>query len=175
MSGMGKPRGGRTVKRILTALAWCAFLVSIPSPAFAVARQVNVMVNVAQILNVAYTGSSLILFNVNRCDLSAGSKTILDQGDINWCSNVTPWVIRVQRTGWHTPNKSVDPGLSLQVKYGAGSAGNWVTVNTYPTSWINGSGCGTGTFQGVDWKIKGLTSKMHTGMYWCTVTITIIG
>ena len=175
MSSMGKHRGGWTVKRFLTAFVWCAFLISIPSPAFAVAQQVNVTVNVPQILKVAYTGSSLILFNVNSCDLSSGSKTLLDQGNLNWCSNVAPWIMKVQRTGWQTPNKSPDPGLSLQVKYGPGSTGSWVTVNTCATAWITGSKPGTGAFQGVDWKIKGLTSKMKPGMYYCTVTISILG
>jgi hypothetical protein len=174
---MGKPLGGWTVKRFLTALAWCAFLVSFPSPAFALTRevQVNVTVNVAQILEVAYTGSSLVLFNVDSCDLGAGSKTSLDQGDVNWYSNAAPWIIKVQRTEWDTPNKSADPGLILQVKYGPGSTGNWVTVNTYPTAWINGATPGNGTFEGVDWEIEGLSFLMPPGAYYCTVTISIIG
>ena len=167
---------GHIVKRLLLALLACALFIIIPTPAFADAQDTaNVTVSISQILNVAYTGSSVIQFNVKSCDLDAGSKTILDQGNINWCSNVAPWIIKVQRTGWHTPNKTTDPGLILQVKYGSGSSGNWVTINTNATVWINGAGPGTGTFQGVDWKIKGLKKNMKTGLYWCTVTITITG
>ena len=160
--------------RFLMALAWLALLVSFPSPAFAVTKQVDIMVDVAGFLNIAYTGPSLILFDVNPGDLSAGSKTLLDQGDLNSCSNTAPWIIRVQRTEWHTPNGTPDPGLTLQVKYGPGSTGNWVTVSTYPTAWISGSTIGHSTFQGVDWKIEGLNPQMHLGMYYCTVTISMI-
>jgi hypothetical protein len=172
---MGKHRGECTARRLLMAFVWCAFVVSFPAPAFAITKQVYINVNVEGFLDVAYTGPSLILFDVNSGDLSAGSKALLDQGDLNSCSNTAPWIIRVQRTEWHTPNQSVDPGLILQVKYGPGSTGDWVTVNKSPTAWISGSTIGHSTFQGVDWMINGLNTGMNPGMYYCTVTISIIG
>ena len=175
MVEMVESRGGWVGIRLLMTLASCAMLLSMPFPAFAVAQQVQVTVNVPQILDVEYTGSSTITFNVTCCDLKAGSKTILDQGDVNWCSNVAPWVITVQRSVWHTPNRTVDPGLILKVRYGSGGDSDWVTVHTDQTSWIDGSEAGTGTFEGIDWKIKGLNCRMRPGTYWCEVMFTIVG
>jgi len=60
------------------------------------------------------------------------------------------------------------------MKFGAGNNGNWVTVNTYPASSIFGTTIGTGAFQGIDWKVKGLLPEMGPGKYLCTVIITMI-
>jgi len=77
--------------------------------------------------------------------------------------------------GMEHSKQGPDPGLNLLIRYGMGTGGNWVTVNTKPTVCINGSKIGAGTFQGVDWEITGLDRRMREGFYFCTIIFSISG
>jgi len=152
---------------------------SVQSPAYAIDEQVEVSVSIEPILIVEYTGDPNIYFEIDAGDLDEGSEGQVNLGNINWWSNVAPWKILIERTEWDTNDGDEDLEFWLQVKYGPPDNDDWTTVpvNTDPGApavWINGSTAGSGTYWGVDWKIKDLTWDMEPGTYWCTVTISIV-
>ena len=69
--------------------------------------------------------------------------------------------------------------IILQIKYGPPDNDNWYTVYTHTTDWIEGDSPGSGTFKGVDWKVKQIgwdddPGPPPPGTYECTVTFTIV-
>jgi len=165
--------------RLAVSLILSACIVLISLPAYAESSDVEVTVAIEQILEVEYTGSPNIYFYIDENDLNEGSEGQVNLGDINWWSNVPTWEIRIERTEWYTNDGDPNLELWLQVKYGPPDNDNWITVpvntdDNAPAVWIEGSGVGTGTFEGIDWKIKELTWDMQPGTYWCTVTISIV-
>lgn len=162
---------------ITLLLTTVIFLLSAPAHAD-IKDTVRIVVSVAGFLEVEYTGDPIIYFDVDEDDLNKGSKVRENLGDLNWGANVPQWKITVARTEWDTENGDPDQEFWLQAKYGPSDNNDWVTVPLYtepdaPATWIEGSGVGSGTYEGVDWKINDLDPDMEPGMYWCTVIIAI--
>ena len=160
-------------RTLLIAIIPCAFFISLPFPTQAVTQDIDVKICIERILDVQYTGETEITFNLAQRDINEGSMGMMDQGDLNWCTNTAPWIISVERTEWRTLDGSPAPDLWLQVKYDLPNDSGWLTVNIFPTPWIYGASMGRGTFQGVDWKIKDLSRRLPPASYSCTVTIMI--
>ena len=165
--------------RVVTALLACPALFAGAIPAFAASDSVEVTVTVGQCLTLDYTGPDVIVFEIRLPDLRTGSKGKMDQGDLLWCSNTAPWYITVERTEWDTDDGDPDLELWLQVKCGPPNNTPWVTVPaetdpSAPAVWLEGDSTGSGTYVGVDWKVRGLTRDMMPGTYWCTVMISIV-
>ena len=88
-----------------------------------------------------------------------------------------PWCIK--RARW-------DGDIHLQIKKGPDENTDWHSITTTETVWLTsgdtgGSGIGSGTFDGVDWKIKQIGwndpapyGYLPPGTYECTVTMTIV-
>jgi len=165
--------------RLVVSFALTACIILSSLPASAATADVDVTITVGQIVQVEYTGDPTIYFDIDQNDINEGSEGQVNLGDINWWSNVPTWEILIERTYWDTNDGDPNLEFHLQVKYGPPDNDNWVTVPvvTYPDPpavWIEGSGVGTGTYEGIDWKIKDLTWDMQPGTYWCTVTISIV-
>ena len=174
---MNKPEVGK-LRRMVALLGVEIVPLLFALPAYAV-TDVQVAVTIAEILEVEYTGDPVITFTIGCGDIQHGSKVMRDQGDVNWWSNTAPWKIMIERTEWDTDDGDPDLELWLQVKYGPPVNAPWTTVPVEtdpnaPAVWIEGDEAGSGTYVGVDWKVKGLNWGMQPGTYWCTVTISIV-
>jgi hypothetical protein len=164
--------------KLLMALIACALLVAFPFPAFAVTDTAQITVTVGPCLQVEYTGPDPIVFHVTKKELDEGSMQI-HGGDLNWWANVAPWNIMIERTLWDTVDGDQNLELWLEAHYGPPPPPpppppDFIEVTTTAKIWIHGTETGSGTFVGVDWKIKKLNWGMQPGTYWCTVTISIV-
>jgi hypothetical protein len=165
--------------RLVVALLLCGLAAATPMPALAEGADVGVSVAIPQAVELDYTGSDVIEFVLTLRDLAAGSKGQMNQGDLLWWSNTAPWYITIERTEWDSEDGDPDLELWLQVKCGPPHNTPWVTVPVEtdpdaPAVWLEGDSTGSGTYEGVDWKVKDLTKDMQPGTYWCTVTISIV-
>lgn len=157
-----------------------ALIICIPLPAFADSAEVDVTVTVPQTLCVFYTGGDVI-FNLDCYDLHIeGSKGIVDQGDIIWCSSIAPWQVWVWRDPWYTVDGDQDLEFWLRIKWGPPQNDRWYTVGLYSEidpedPWLFGDSEGSGTYEGVDWKLKNLSWDMQPGTYTTTVYFLIEG
>lgn len=176
------------------ALVSCLALLLLPlccSRAYATDADsdVEVTVSIPQILQLVYTGDSDLEFVVTLEDIEEGSKGLVNQGDLKWWANCAPWDVTVQRTEWEQTAGSGWPGppdrdIHLQIKQGPPDNTKWLDVTTTETVWPELSGntsTGSGTFPGVDWKIKQIgwddappNGFLPPGTYECTVTIAIV-
>lgn len=162
------------LKIALPAAALMVALVCAAAPASEETDSVEVTVTIGQILIVEYTGDPDVTFTLTAADLNEGSKQLPNQGNVNWWSNVAPWNIWIERTHW-TP--AVD--IELQIKYGppppppGQEHDNFQTIYTYPTIWVSGNSVGSGTYEGIDWKVRNFGWETAPGTYTCTVTFSI--
>lgn len=158
---------------------------------------VTVTVTVEKVIAVEYTGPDPVSFTITGDDLDHGSKALINQGDLNWWANAAPWTIYVKRTHWDLEDYGANGGVDLEVKYGPpdyddgqfwqlvdcethhGSSDHegdpW--VEPYGFKWVaspdgDDDGIGSGTFQGVDWKVKHLDWTVPPGTYSTMVTFT---
>ncbi len=162
------------LKIALLAAAASTALLCAPGFCTEESDSVEVTVTIAQIMIVEYTGDPNVTFTLSAADLNEGSKQLPNQGEINWWTNVAPWEIWIERTEW-TP--AVD--IELQIKYGppppppGQEHDNFQTIYTYPTVWVTGESTGSGTYEGIDWKVRNFGWDTQPGTYTCTVTFSI--
>lgn len=166
--------------------AMAAFVLLVFFPLLALAAvsddELDITVTLGQIYAIEYTGGPVVQFVIECGDLEEGSMSIIDDGDINWWAGNYPWKITIERTLWDTDDGDQYLEFWLRVKSGPPDNGDWTTVPVYtdpsaPADWIFsedlGLQDGSGTIEGIDWKIKELNWQMQPGFYWCTVTMTI--
>jgi hypothetical protein len=159
---------------LLLVILSCGMILAAPKPAFADIQDVVVTVTVPQCLAVNYTGGDVI-FNLTPEDIEHGSVQLVNQGNLEWYSNVPDWDIYIVRTEWDTVNGDPNLELWLEIRYGPPPAPPiWVQITTTPGKWIDGGGIGSGQFCGIDWHLKKLNMQMQPGTYTCTVTWTIV-
>lgn len=141
---------------------------------------VSVEVIAETVTVVEFDGSSDLIFTLTAGDIHSGTKTIYNQGDLDWASN-SPWTVVVQRSSWKrappgNPNKwNPSPyDLHLQLKAGPPNETSWKSVYQYPTDWESGAVGGSGTFFGLDWRVIGMgPGNPVPGHYKCTISFTV--
>jgi hypothetical protein len=150
-------------------------------------EQSTLNVTVPVVLSVTYTGNLQLVFVVTTGDISAGYKILTDHGNLNWMANKQPWVISVKRGVW---TRDGDGGWNkdprLYVRTDKPGSTDWFEVQQYFQEWLHGTTRGTGSYNGVDWKLKiprkedgddhdhgQGNDKFQTGTYRNTVTFTM--
>ncbi len=127
-------------------------------------------------------------FIITLDDMIEESVSIVNHGDINWCSNVPNWKVTVYMDPWTVLSGSGDFGWYLKVKWGPPDNDSWLgkTVPIYPDTpldWYKSweeienplDRVGMGTIEGIDWKIKDLLwESTPVGSYETTVYFTIV-
>ena len=152
--------------------------------------KVNVTVTASTLVGVFYTGNHQLIFNITADDIKKEEKILIDQGDVLWFYNDTPWVIRVSRGPWSKdgdpgwpPSDKVDNDVKLSIRQDTKPpkkihvpTGWWEvprTVDNEKKHWAKGDVGGQGTFHGVDWRAHFPKDKLTPGTYRTTVTFTI--
>lgn len=172
-----------------------ALLICNPFPTFADSDSVDVTVTISEMLCIEYVPTYWkpeygddVVFIITLDDMIEESVSIVNHGDIEWCSSTPDWKVTVYQDPWTTTSGSDDFGWYLQVKWGPPDNDGWgadKTVPIYPDtpldwyrSWIDIKNLedrtGTGTIEGIDWKIKDLKWEWTPpGSHWTTVYFTI--
>jgi len=139
-----------------------------------------------RVMQIRYDPATAVAFNLGAGDFEAGYQDVLDHGHLHWWANTSHWRIKLGRTAWSYegdgdfPDADGVKDIRLRIKTDTSPATSYVTIPLTATTWFTSCRTGTGTFDGVDWKVDRLNDEppsdygmLPPGTYSCTVTFTI--